>query len=181
MILGLDLGQTIGWCLGNAVGPLRHGEFPLKNTTDLGLWLRSSDDFFIPMFRDGGVTGVAIEQPFLSPGGKKADGSSKPGGYYPARKLLSLLGHAYMWGSFYGLSDIHFEEVPVASAKLTLSGSGAADKDQMIAAAAARGYPSITGEHEADALGIWWCYVFGRAEPIAKRRSKSSKAVVIKP
>ncbi len=168
MILGLDLGQNIGWVLGNRVGPLRHGVFELKNTTDLGVWLRSSDEFFQAIFQEQ-VTGVAVEQPFL--------GES----YYPARKLLALLGMAHYWGSFYGVSSMCFMEVAISTGKRTLSGYGKADKDQMIAAAAARGYPSITTEHEADALGVWWVYQFGAMEPAAKRKTRSSKGVSVKP
>lgn len=161
MILGLDLGQNLGWVLGNRVGPLRHGVFTLKNTTDLGAWLRSSDEFFQYIFQEG-VTGVAVEQPFM--------GSS----YQAARKLLALLGHAYYWASFYGIPTSCFQEVAISTGKRTLSGYGKADKDQMIAAAAARGYPDLDTEHEADALGVWWVYQFGAMEP-AKRKPKSSK------
>lgn len=169
MILGLDLGQTIGWVLGDAVGPLRHGIHPMQNTTDLGLWLRSGDEFWQQIFGSGLVTGVAIEQPFL--------GES----YYPARKLLALLGAAYYWGSFYGLSATQFMEVPIATGKKTLTGYGKADKNRMVAAAKERGYVDIETEHEADALGVWWVYQFGRQEPIRKPRSRSSKAEIIQP
>lgn len=181
MILGLDLGQNIGWVLGDRVGPLRHGVHVMKTTTDLGLWLRSGDEFWQQIFGTGLVTGVAIEQPFLSSGGKKKDGGSRPGGYYPARKLLALLGAAYYWGSFYGLSSQHFMEVPIATGKMTLTGYGKADKPRMIAAAKERGYVDIETEHEADALGVWWVYQFGRQEPIRKASSRSSKAKIIAP
>lgn len=168
MILGLDLGQHIGWCLGNAVGPMRHGTFPLENSTDLGVWLRSSDEFFMSIL-DEDITGIGVEQPFL--------GES----YYPARKLLALLGHLYWHASYKGISASLIQEVPVPTGKLALSGMGHATKEQMIEAATAQGYPGITTEHEADALGIWWVYVFGRAEPIRKPHSRSGKGRVITP
>jgi len=166
MILGLDLGQTVGWVLGDAVGPLRSGSFELKNTTDLGAWLRSSDPLFQALLPQ--CTAIAVEQPFM---GKS---------YFPARKLIALLGHVYYHWNCIGRSASGIEEIPVSTGKLTLSGHGGADKDRMIAAAAERGYPDLS-EHEADALGIWWCYVFGRRESIAKARARTSKGVIIKP
>lgn len=164
--LGLDLGQNIGWVKGGPVGPLEHGSFPMPNTTDLGLWLQGSDALFRKILP--GCTGVAVEQPFL--------GDS----YFPARKLLALLGHVYYWGRVVGIAQSQFKEVAISTGKKTLSGYGRADKDQMIAAAAALGYEGYD-EHEADALGVWWVYVFGEAEALPSQRSRSGPGKVIKP
>lgn len=166
MILGLDLGVNLGWVLGDATGPMRRGTFECENTTDLGVFLHSTDRFFqavMPLAR-----GIAVEQPFL--------GES----YYPARKALALLGHVYYWGRVYGIGASQIKEIPVSTGKLTLSGFGHADKDQMIAAAARLGYEDFD-EHQADALGIWWCYVFGRREAARPKRVRSGKPTVIKP
>lgn len=168
MILGVDLGQHVGWVLGGSVGPLRFGTFEMKNTSDLGAWLRSSDELWQGLFGSGQVDGIAVEQPFLGQD------------YYPARKLLALLGHMAYWANFYGISSRSIQEIPIATGKLALSGRGNADAEMMIAAAL-RVHGVEMNEHEAHAAGIHNVYLFGRAEPIRKARSKSSKGVVIKP
>lgn len=159
-VLGIDLGQTVGWFLGEAVGPCRWGSFPLATTTDLGRWLKSSDEFWQAILPEADA--MAIEQPFL--------GAS----YYPARKLISLLGHAYWHAGYVGLTHNAIMEVPVSTGKHTLTGHGNADKDQMIAAAAADGYEDMD-EHAADAYGIWKVYVFGRREKISKPKARNGK------
>ena len=158
MILGLDLGQTIGWFKAKPVGPCQHGQFTLKNTTDLGLWLRSSDAFFAEVLE--GVTAIGVEQPFL--------GSD----YYPARKLLALLGHVYYHANTRGIAASMIREYPVATAKLTLAGHGKAEKWKMIEAAAKMGHEDM-GEHAADALAQWCCYVHGPRESLAAQRAKA--------
>jgi hypothetical protein len=159
-VLALDLGQDIGYFLGDAVGPCRWGAAPLKKTTDLGMWLKSSDEFFqqiLPM-----CSAIAVEQPFF--------GSS----YWPARKLLALLGHLYYHANYVGIGAGSIKEIPVATGKLTLAGSGRADKDAMIRAAAADGYEGMC-EHSADAYGLWKVYVFGKRDPIPKPRTTTSR------
>jgi len=161
-VLGLDLGQTVGWFLAPPVGPARWGHFELESTTDLGRWLRSADaalQALLPMADE-----IAIEQPFL--------GAS----YYPARKLIALLGHCYWHAGFCGISASSIVEIPVATGKHTLAGHGQADKAMMIAAAAVDGYEGLS-EHSADAYGIWKVHVFGKRQPIAKARAKNGKGV----
>lgn len=65
-LLALDLGQSLGWCLGGAVGPLRVGTFTLKPTTELGPWLRSADPFFREMLPQ--CEALAVEQPIVGGG-----------------------------------------------------------------------------------------------------------------
>jgi hypothetical protein len=164
-ILGLDLGQQIGWVKGAAVGPIRNGVFKdMPNTTDLGKWLAGSDGFFRAILP--GVTAIAVEQPFL--------GDS----YWPARKLLAMLGHVHYWAHFHGIGVI--EEIPVATGKLTLAGHGAASKERMIAAAVEWGLTDPE-EHDADALGIWKTFVFGKRVPPPKARSRSGPVTIISP
>lgn len=174
--LALDLGQHIGWVKGAAVGPLEHGSFPVEDTTDLGRWLRSIDAFLMNAMR--GVDDIAVEQPFLQSGGKKADGTSKPGGYYPARKLLAQLGHVYYAAHNSGIAAKHVHEYPVATAKLTLAGSGKADKDQMVAAACDfYGWePHEIDEHTADASAIFKVHLFGAVEG-RRKKPRSSPGV----
>ncbi|MBU0801416.1 MAG: hypothetical protein KKA05_10515 [Alphaproteobacteria bacterium] len=161
-IVGIDLGQTIGWVKGDPVGQLRWGSFTLANTTDLGAWLESADEILNPLLR--GATGVAVEQPFM---GKN---------YFPVRKLIALLGQVHRWARIHNIHYQAIQEIAIPTGKRTLSGSGKADKDMMIAAAAAHGYEGMT-EHEADALGVWWVYQFGAAEPAKRPSKRSSKGV----
>lgn len=168
MILGVDLGQHVGWFLGNATGELRYGTFDLENTTDLGRWLRSADPLWQDLFGSGLVTGIAVEQPFM---GRD---------YYPIRKLISLLGAMNYWASFYGISAKNIVEIPIATGKKALSGKGNADGPMMIAAAK-RVYGLDLTEHEAHAAGIHNVYLFGKAEDPPKARSRSSKGVSVKP
>lgn len=164
MILALDIGQHLGWVLGNAVGPVRYGTAELSATTNLGAFVRSMDaplQALIPR-----ATAIAVEKPFTA--GNAA--------YFAIRKNMAGLAMIHYWANFYGLAAP--TEISVMTGKLTLSGSGNADKARMIAAAEERGYPGMN-EHEADALGIWWVYVFGKQEPIRKPHSRSSKGVVI--
>lgn len=166
MIIGLDLGQHIGWVKGNAVGPMASGTFEMDNTTDLGRWLQSSDPFFRQQLN--GVTGIAVEQPFMGTD------------YFAARKLIALLGHMHYWRRIHGLPSNAVSEIAVSTGKKALSGRGNATAEQMIAAAAGHGHLGMD-EHQAHALGIWWVYVFGRAEDPPKPRTRSSKGVIIPP
>jgi Holliday junction resolvasome RuvABC endonuclease subunit len=165
-VMGLDLGKNLGWVLGKTTGPMQRGTFPLANTTDLGLWLESSESFMLDKFRY--ATAIAVEQPFL--------GES----YWPARKLLALLGHVHRYARIAGISSRMVKEIPIATGKLALAGSGKADKDMMIAAAASLGY-EIDDEHQADALGCWYVYHFGERPAINKARSRSGPVKVIQP
>lgn len=149
MIVGLDLGEKIGWCKGAAVGPMDFGTIQVEGGSDLGAFLTSAMEQLPAVLR--GASGIAVEQPFL--------GDS----YYPARKLLALLGVVHQVARWEGIGSKQIEEIPIATGKLTLSGYGKADKGMMIMAAAERGYFDLD-EHQADALGIWWTYVFGRRE-----------------
>lgn len=166
MLLALDLGTKIGWVKGNPVGPMAHGVISLIDTPDLGLWLASSDDGLREAMR--GATAIAMEQPFMGDN------------WLPLRKLTALLGHVHYFAHNYGIKiDQKSCEIPVSTGKLTLSGHGNAEKKQMIAAALAR-TGLVLGEHEADALGIWWVWQFGSATPIRKARVRSGKGVSVK-
>lgn len=160
--LALDLGQNIGWCRGSAVGPLDFGTFPMKETSDLGLWLQGSDSFLMNIMK--GVDDIAVEQPFL--------GDS----YFPARKLISLLGHVYYHARFQGIAAQHVNEIAVSSGKKALSGYGKADKDQMIQAACDFwGFEAEEiDEHIADASGILKFHLFGSGPPSRNRKTRSS-------
>lgn len=170
--LALDLGQTIGWVIGSAVGPLFCGSIEMPQTTDLGRWLAGADaplgSLIKSGVRDHGVRDIAVEMPFL--------GDS----YFPARKLLGLLGHVYYHAHFQGIAGQHVNEIPVATAKKALSGHGGADKDQMMASAVDFwGFePDEINEHIADASGILKVHLFGEA-PSKRKKPRSGKGVSI--
>lgn len=180
--LALDLGQTVGWVIGGTTGVVEGGEFSMPDSRDLGFWLAGADAEFPQLMR--GCDSIAVEQPFLSSGGKKKDGTPKPGGYYPARKLLGLLGHVYYHAHYLGISSDKIEEVPVSTGKLTLAGHGQADKDMMIAAACEwYGWdPEDVGEHQADAGGILKVHLFGAQTSGRRRpvRSGAARSIILK-
>jgi len=160
----VDLGQMMGWVKGDIVGPMTYGTFTMPQTTNLGKWLKGMDAFCRQLLP--GVTSLAVEQPFLGQD------------YFPARKLISALGHLHYWSGFYGVLVV--QEIAISSGKLNLSGSGAADAPRMIAAAKER-YGLDLDEHQAHALGIWDVFQMGKTPPIPKAKSRSSKGVVIAP
>lgn len=162
--LAVDLGQSIGWIKGRAVGPLQHGTFEMPKTTRLGQWLRGSDGFWREVLP--GVTSIAVEQPFM---GRD---------YYPIRKLLALLGILNYWADWHDITNV--TEIPVATGKVNLSGRGNADADVMIAAAMER-YALDLNEHEAHALGIFDVFMFGRRDSIAKAKTRSGPGKVVMP
>lgn len=165
MILGIDLGENIGWVLGNRVGPLRSGTIFCEGGSNHSKIMESTCAAFHQILGQGGITGVAVEQPFL--------GQS----YYPARRLLGQLGALYLLGPTYGVGNSLIQEIPIASGKKALSGAGNAEGPQMIAAAAGHGYEGLD-EHQAHALGVWWVYQFGRVEgPRKKPRSGPGSSV----
>jgi Holliday junction resolvasome RuvABC endonuclease subunit len=162
--LALDLGQNIGWMKGSAVGALESGTIELEGGSDLGVWLLDAMMKLPKLIR--GVDDIAVEQPFL--------GSS----YYPARKLLGLLGVVYACARTEGIAAKHVNEIPVSTAKKALAGHGQADKDMMIAAACAFwGFePHEIDEHQADASAILYVHHFGEA-PSKRQKPRTSKGV----
>lgn len=165
--LALDLGQKIGWVRGSAVGPLEHDTIHLVESTDLGVWLLDAMMKLQPVIR--GVRDIAVEQPFL--------GES----YYPARKLLGLLGVVYACANTLGIVGSYVHEYPVSTAKLALAGHGHADKDQMIAAACDFwGFEDHEiDEHQADASAILRVHLFGEApKKSGKPRSSPGRSIL---
>lgn len=166
MILALDLGVHLGWYLADPTGPARFGTIELKNTTNLGQYIRSINPPLQELLQQCRV--VAVEKP--NTGGNSA--------YFAIRKNMAALGKICELCDFMGLGQP--TEISVMTGKLTLAGTGRADKDMMIAAAKQQ-FGHDMNEHEADALGIWKVFVFGAAEPIRKARSKSGPGKIITP
>lgn len=166
--LALDLGATVGWAKGAAVGPVEYGSFAMPNTSDLGAYLAGADPYFPKLMR--GMTTIAIEQPFVGDI------------YLAARKLLALLGHAYYHAHYQGIAQSHIEEIAVPTAKHTMAGHGRAEKPAMILASSEYwGFdPDQMNEHEADALAILRVHLFGRREAIRPARVRSGKGSSVK-
>ena len=160
-VLAIDLGRHMGWVLGKAVGPIEHGTIELENTTDLSRYLASMVDPLRPLMRR--ATAIAVEQPVV--GGAAS-------GFHAIRKNFAMLGMVHYLAGIYGVSSV--TEISVTTGKLTLAGHGRADKDAMIFAAIERGLPLGITDHEADAYGIWWVHIHGKAER-TNMRPKSSK------
>lgn len=165
--LALDLGQRIGWMKGSTVGPIEHGTIELPETTDLGVWLLDAMMKLPKLMR--GCHDIAVEQPFL--------GDS----YYPARKLLGLLGVVYACARTEGIAGNMVHEYPVSTAKLALAGHGHAEKPLMISSCC-----TIWGfeeneidEHQADASAILYVHLFGE-RPGKRRRPQSSKGTILR-
>lgn len=156
-VLAIDIGRNMGWVMGNSVGPLQHGTIVLENTTNLGRYQASVMEALRPLIRQ--ASAIAIEKPIV--GGKAS-------GYHAIRKNFAALGMIHYLAHLYG-TGASVEEISVTTGKLTLAGSGRADKDQMIFAAIERGLPAGITQHEADAFGIWWVYIYGAREPLTKR------------
>lgn len=177
--LALDLGQNIGWLKGSTVGPIQHGTIQLEGGSDLGLWLNSAAMVLPKLMR--GCDDLAVEQPFLQTGGKDKEGKSKPGGYFPARKLLGLLGLVHWIARMEGIPSALVHEIPVASGKLALSGHGNADAEMMIAAACDwYGFePHEIDEHQAHAGGLLKFHLYGPGLPKrTKPRSGPGRSIL---
>lgn len=160
-VIGFDLGQHLGYFKGRAVGPVEFGTHQMPKTRDLGAWLAGCDGLLRKVLP--GVDAVAVEMPFMG-----QDIS-------PAIRLLGLMGHIAYMGRFYGIGESGFNRVPIATGKLTLSGFGHADADQMIAAAAREGYEGMN-EHEAHACGVWKVIAIGAGETKAERDKRARLA-----
>lgn len=168
-ILGVDLGTHMGWVLGGAVGPMTKGTFECSASTDLGIFAASSDAFWRKMLPL--CSAVAVEKP-----------NTENGAYFAIRKNMALLTMLHYWRQYYPNVAV-IEEISPTQGKLTLAGRGDAKKPDMIIAAIDFGLEDPT-EHEADALGIWKVFVFGKSETKAereKRERQERKGRIIKP
>lgn len=168
MLLTLDSGGTIGWTLGPrsadaAPADIAFGSFKLKETTDLGAYLASSDEFFQDFFGRG-VTRWAIEIPNTRAAKSAA----------AAAKMMGLYAHALYWGALMQLPP------PTVFApneiKLALTGNGnakkGADTPEMENAARALGF-DVQNDHEADAVAIRRAYTHGVPETKAERDKRA--------
>lgn len=164
--LALDLATSTGFCIGAAdtgeVPTLGHVRMP-STGPDVGQFLCAWQDWLEPKVREVGPTLVIFEAPILPAQTQMAT----------TRKLQGMAGVTEMVCHRAG---IEVAEVATSQVKKSLTGSGRADKADMIAAARHYGFDPQTSD-EADAFGIWLCALrlrhpthAGRWDPINFQR-----------
>jgi Holliday junction resolvasome RuvABC endonuclease subunit len=167
MQLALDLATQTGFCVGAAdtgeVPTLGHVRMP-STGPDVGQFLCAWQDWLEPKVREVGPTLVIFEAPILPAQTQMAT----------TRKLQGMAGVTEMVCHRAG---IEVAEVATSQVKKSLTGSGRADKADMIAAARHYGFEPQTSD-EADAFGIWLCALrlrhpthAGRWDPMNFRRA----------
>lgn len=133
----------------------------LRDTTDIGAWLRSSDEPIREWIR--GASEVWAEKP-----------NSRSSNHAAVAKNFALYGHLAYWCTFEG---IPFRGWNVTEAKLAMTDSGNAKKERVIPAAEFYlGLPAGTlTEHEADVVAGFVVVSYG-APPNAGERAKAAVA-----
>jgi Holliday junction resolvasome RuvABC endonuclease subunit len=149
MLIAFDPGRH----LGVAKAPLGESHrlvfetVKLKDTTEIGPFLRSADQHLQALLRE--ATAVCIEKP-----------NTQNQHHTGIFKNVALYGHVAYWCDMMG---VPFNPVNAMHVKTALTGLGTAKKEQMIAGADALGFRGLD-EHQADALGAWWTISFGVTE-----------------
>lgn len=133
----------------------------LRDTTDLGAFLRSADEPIREWIR--GADEVHVEAP-----------NTIGQNHWAIRKNCALLGHVFYWACHHGIPCKPWN---VTEAKLALADRGNAKKEEMMAAAEFQlGLRAGTlTEHEADAYAGWLLVSYG-APPNAAQRQKAAVA-----
>lgn len=146
MILALDLATQTGFCIGPAdtgeVPTIGHVRMP-STGPDVGRFLCAWQDWLEPKVREVEPALIVFEAPILPAQTQMAT----------TRKLQGMAGVTEMVGHRLG---IEVAEVATSQVKKALTGSGRADKADMMAAARHYGFTPQTSD-EADAFGIWLC------------------------
>lgn len=150
MILALDLATNTGVCAGagDTLPSLRRVRLP-STGEDVGRFLVAFEDWLRPLVEEVEPTLIVYESPLLG-----ADGS-----IHTRRKLFGLAGVTEMIAHREGLDC---REVAATSAKKALTGSGRAEKWQMVEACRAYGLDPHTyikdgrdASDEADSFAVW--------------------------
>lgn len=146
MWLTLDLATVTGFCAGPAdsgeVPTLGHVRMP-STGPDVGRFLCAWQDWLEPKVREVEPSLIVFEAPILAGQTQIAT----------TRKLQGMAGVTEMVAHRAG---IEVAEVATSQVKKALTGSGRAEKADMISAARAYGFNPQTSD-EADAFGIWLC------------------------
>lgn len=142
-LLCLDLATSLGWCAGDLDARPVFGTHRLPSTgQDVGRFLVAYDEWLRDCITLHDPARVVFEAPIIWSGKTAKD---------TARKLFGLASHTEFVCT---QRSVRCSEGNLASVKKHLTGHGRASKDEMIAAARARGF-DIRTEHEADAFGLF--------------------------
>jgi Holliday junction resolvasome RuvABC endonuclease subunit len=144
VILAFDLATTTGYCYGAPPDRPHFGHFRLPKTgSDVGRFLIAAEQALGEIIAVANPTLVVFEAPILVKVGQLAT----------LRKLYGLAGMLEVVASRRG---VEVAEVSTTTVKKALTGSGRADKSDMIRAAQALGFDTRL-QDEADAIGVWVC------------------------
>lgn len=148
IVLGLDLATVTGFCHGPAdtgeVPTIGHTRLP-STGTDVGAFLLAWEGWLTETLEKVEPRLVVFEAPILASVTNIAT----------TRKLQGQAGVTEMVAVRAG---IECAEVSTSQVKKALTGSGKADKNQMVEAARHYGFTPAVPD-EADAFGVWLCAV----------------------
>lgn len=180
IIVGVDPGTNLGVCRAPKgdrraiVAGVSLKTVRLKDTTDLGAWLRSADEPIRELLR--GADLLAIEKP-------NTQGQHHSGLF----KNIALYGHCLYWATHHG---VRVQPINVSHSKTILTDRGNAVKDEMVAAAEFQlGLrPGELDHNAADAFAAWLVASYGipksasvrAAEAATKRRLEREAAKAAK-
>jgi len=150
-LLALDLSSNVGWSL------LERGVYPTFGTErlppalgdDQGARFEHLYEFLHGMHMDHRYEALAYERPILP---------RKSGDLATTMETLTLLwGLCTIVQFFAHQNDMRCIPCPVDQAKITLTGSKFAKKDDMVAAAMKTMNWKVSDDHQADAgaVGVW--------------------------
>lgn len=177
MILGLDIASCTGWCMGSGAEIPTLGHINMPSTGDeigpfldvYDRWLKAKLDVLVSAAAQAGTNPLVVfEAPFL-PKAKYDRATGKliqaPVNIATTRKLQCLAGVTEL---LCHRAKVMVREEHIGTVKLGLSGSGKADKLQMMAAAKGYGVAPANFD-EADAFGVW---LVGGVRKYAKAHAK---------
>jgi crossover junction endodeoxyribonuclease RuvC len=144
VFLALDLATCTGFCSGEPdtgeLPTIGHVRLP-KTGEDVGSFLIAFEDWLTSKVREVGPSLLLFEAPILASSATT----------HVTRKLHALAGITEMVAI---RASVECAEVFPVTVKKALTGSGKADKDDMVRAARAYGFnPAVPDE--ADAFGLW--------------------------
>lgn len=157
-VIAFDLATATGWACGAPDAEPRFGTKMLPKTGDeIGRFLVAFEDWLNDMITVEDPALVVFEAPILRRGG---------GNPIVARKLMGL---ANCVETICYRRDVSCRQAHLATVKKSFTGSGRAEKAEMIAAARRWGW-DVRNDNEADALGLWTLAVRFRDPETYKRR-----------
>lgn len=168
IIAAIDPGTNLGVCKApkcdrSAIRPdVTLKTVKLRDTTDIGAWLRSSDDHIREVLR--GADLLAIEKP-------NTQGQNHTGLF----KNIALYAHCCYWACHHG---VRVQPINASHVKTILTDRGNAVKDEMVAAAEFQlGLkPGEIDHNAADAFAVWLVASFGIPKSASQRAQEAATA-----